>query len=187
MAAHKAQIILTAKTIAFMKYILETERLGLRQFNYGDTVFILNLLNSPGWLEFIGDRNVKTEEDAIRYLQHGPMKSYETSGFGLSLVELKTDETPIGMCGLLKRDYLEHPDIGYAFLPEFMGYGYAFEIASATLAYATQTLNIPTIMAITLPANEKSIRLLERISLKFDKAITPPPDDTKLLLFSNLE
>lgn len=126
-----------------MKYILETERLSLRQLNYGDAPFILELLNSPGWLKFIGDRNVQTEEDAIHYLQHGPMKSYEMFGFGLSLVELKTDETPIGMCGLLKRDYLEHPDIGYAFLAEFMGYGYAFEIASATLAYVTQTLSIP--------------------------------------------
>jgi RimJ/RimL family protein N-acetyltransferase len=168
-----------------MKYILETERLRLRQLNYGDTVFILNLLNSPGWLEFIGDRNVKTEEDAFRYLHDGPMKSYETSGFGLWLVELQIDETPVGMCGLLKRDYLDHPDIGYAFLPEFMGSGYAFEIASATLTYVTQTLNIPTILATVLPTNKKSIRLLEKIGLRFDKTIISPSDNTKLLLYSN--
>lgn len=167
-----------------MKYIVETERLRLRQFTLGDTAFVISLLNSPGWLEFIGDRNVKTEEEAVRYLQNGPMNSYETAGFGLSLVERKTDETPIGMCGLMKRYYLEYPDIGYAFLPEFMGYGYAFEIASATLAYVTQTLRIPTVMAITLPANQKSIQLLEKIGLQFDKTITSPPDNTTLRLYS---
>jgi RimJ/RimL family protein N-acetyltransferase len=89
------------------------------------------------------------------------------------------------MCGLLKRDYLDHPDIGYAFLPEFMGYGYAFEIASATLTYVTQTLNIPTILATVLPTNKKSIRLLEKIGLRFDKTISSPSDNTKLLLYSN--
>ncbi|MDB5242087.1 MAG: acetyltransferase [Spirosoma sp.] len=168
-----------------MKYMIETERLRLRQLTDGDTPFILELLNSPGWLEFIGDRNVRTEEDATRYLRHGPLKSYETHGFGLSLVELKPGETPIGMCGLLKRDYLEHPDIGYALIPEFMGQGYAFEIASATIAYATQTLNIPIVLATVLPTNEKSIRLLEKIGLAFLRTITAPQDSTELLLYSN--
>lgn len=104
-----------------MTYILETERLILRQFTIHDTKFIIELVNSPGWIENIGDRNIKTEEQARRYLQDGPLRSYEVNGFGLSLVEIKNDGTPIGMCGILKRDNLENPDIGFAFcrhLPE---------------------------------------------------------------------
>src|SRR6478736_8102385 len=116
-----------------MKYILETERLQLRQFEIDDAEFIVELVNTPGWLKFIGDRNIKTTEDAIRYLQNGPMKSYQENGFGLSLVEEKGNRKSIGMCGILKRDSLENPDIGFALLPEFVGKGYAFEIALATV------------------------------------------------------
>lgn len=145
--------------------ILETERLRLRKFTLGDTKFIIELLNSPGWIEFIGDRNLKTEEQAIAYLQNGPMKSYVQNGYGLSMVETKEGQ-PIGMCGIINRDTLEHPDIGFAFLEEFTGKGYAYEIASATLSYAMNTLNIAKIVAITLPRNTRSIKLLERIGMK---------------------
>src|SRR5690348_11717563 len=100
-----------------MKKILETERLVLREFDLDDTPFIIELLNSPGWLKYIGDRHVKTDDDAKRYLQNGPMKSYADNGFGLCMVML-TDGTPVGMCGIINRADLEHPDIGFAFLPE---------------------------------------------------------------------
>lgn len=168
-----------------MNYTVETERLALRPLQEGDAQFIIELVNSPGWIAFIGDRNIRTQDDAVRYLREGPMKSYETNGFGLSLVELKTSGVPIGMCGLLKRDSLEHPDIGFAFLPEFMNRGYAFEIASATMAYAERVLNISEIWAITLPANQRSIRLLEKLGLKFVRTITSPTDHAGLLLYSN--
>ena len=125
------------------KIVLETDRLTLRQFTIHDTDFIISLLNSPGWLEFIGDRNVKTQEQATDYLLNGPIKSYHENGFGLSLVELKHPQKPIGMCGLLKREYLEHPDIGFAFLPEYSGKGYAYEIAKATMDYAEAMLKMP--------------------------------------------
>ncbi len=168
-----------------MNYILETERLRLRQFEISDAPFIVELVNTPGWLEFIGDRKIKTNEDAIRYLQNGPMKSYEQNGFGLSLVELKSDQTPIGMCGILKRDSLENPDIGFAFLPEFSGKGFAFEIAQATLNYAKHKLKLETICAITISSNIKSIQLLKKIGLVFVKTIRDPKDNSELQLYSN--
>jgi RimJ/RimL family protein N-acetyltransferase len=168
-----------------MNYILETERLQLRQLEVTDAPFIVALMNTPGWLEFIGDRQIKTNEGAIRYLQNGPLKSYEQNGFGLSLVELKKDQTPIGMCGILKRDSLENPDIGFAFLPEFTGKGYAFEIAHATLNYAKDKLKLETIYAITIPSNAKSIQLLERIGLSFLRSIDNSNEISKLHLYSN--
>lgn len=168
-----------------MKYIIETERLLLRQFTLTDTKFILELVNTPGWLEYIGDRNIKTHEQAKEYLLNGPLKSYEVNGFGLSLVALKSDLTPIGMCGILKRDNLENPDIGFSFLPEYTGKGYAFEMASATMAFAKDILQLPSIFAITVPHNTSSIKLLEKIGLKFMKRFTFPNGDEELLLFSN--
>jgi len=167
------------------KIILETDRLTLREFTIDDTDFIISLLNSPGWLEFIGDRHVKTEDQAKQYLLNGPIKSYQENGFGLSLVELKHNKTPIGMCGLLKRDYLEDPDIGFAFLPEGTGKGYAFEIVNATMNYAKDTLNMPRVLAITLPSNKSSIKLLEKAGLKFLKNTSSPTGTDVLMLFSN--
>lgn len=168
-----------------MKYILETKRLTLREFTLGDAKFIIQLLNSPGWIEFIGDRNVKTEEQAKDYLLNGPIKSYKENGFGLYLVEIKNDGTPIGMCGLLKRDKLENPDIGFAILPDFFRKGYAYEIAMATMDYAKDVLKIHCVMAITIPSNKATIKLLEKIGLKFIKTISFPNETEELKLFSN--
>jgi len=167
-----------------LKYILETERLRLREFNLNDTEFIIELLNSPGWIRYIGDRNVKTKQQAVEYLHNGPLKSYRENGFGLSLVETKEGQ-PVGMCGIIRRDTLEHPDIGFAFLEEFTGKGYAYEIASATLAYAINELKLPEISAITLPENANSIRLLEKIGLKFVRSFRNDNSEEYLLLFSN--
>jgi len=163
---------------------LETERLILREFTFGDAEFIISLLNSPGWLQFIGDRNVKTIDDAKNYLLNGPMKSYSENGFGLSMVETKNGHTPIGMCGLIKRVTLEDIDIGFAFLPEFAGKGYAYEIASAMMAHAKNILGINKIVAITVEDNEHSIKLLNKIGLKFEKRIQFPEDEEVLMLFS---
>ena len=167
-----------------MNYLLETERLGLREFVSDDAIFIVELLNTPGWLQFIGDRNVKTEEQAIRYLEEGPIKSYKQNGFGLWMVELNTDKTAIGMCGIIKRESLEHPDIGFAFLPQYFGKEYGLEVASATLAYGREKLGIEKILAITVPANEKSIRLLEKIGLSFKEYISATEEGEQLLLYS---
>lgn len=168
-----------------MKFILETERLLLRQFTTDDAKFIVQLVNSPGWIKFIGDRNIKTDEQANKYLQNGPLKSYELNGFGLCLVELKNEKTPIGMCGIIKRDHLENPDIGFAFLPEFTGKGLAFEIANATMKFAKDKLKLPTIFAITVSDNKTSIKLLEKIGMRFNKRFSFPNENEELMLFSN--
>jgi RimJ/RimL family protein N-acetyltransferase len=159
--------------------------LNLREFTLDDTQFVIELLNSPQWLQFIGDRQVKTREQAINYLQNGPINSYWQHGFGLSVVEKKDNQMAIGMCGLIKRDTLENPDIGFAFLPDFFGKGYAFEIASALLLYAKETLLIPSIWAITLPDNARSIRLLEKLGFSFVKTFTFPDSQQELRLYSN--
>lgn len=164
-----------------MKRILETERLTIREFIPSDSGFILQLLNSPGWLRYIGDRNVRSEADAKNYLENGPMKSYRDNGYGLWLVALKESGKPIGMCGLIKRDYLEHRDIGFAFLPEYTGKGYAEESAQAVIDYARNTLLLPVVAAITVPGNASSIKLLEKLGLRQQRMIEL--NSEQLLLF----
>jgi RimJ/RimL family protein N-acetyltransferase len=163
--------------------ILETERLRLREFTPEDASFIIELVNSPGWLKYIGDRNIKTTDQARAYLENGPIKSYHDNGFGLWMAENKVINTPIGMCGILKRETLEHPDLGFAFLPEYMGKGYAFEAATATLTFAKEKLNVQTLCAITVPDNQNSIRLLEKVGMKFNRRICFPNNAEELLLY----
>ncbi len=167
-----------------MEWILQTERLRLRRFTLQDTAFIITLVNTPGWLQFIGDRNIKTDQQAQAYLENGPLKSYRENGFGLSMVERK-DSTPVGMCGILKRGDLEIPDIGFAFLPAFIGKGYAVEIAAATLQHAHTVLEIKNISAITVPANERSISLLEKLGFIFDKTFKFTGSEEELRLYTH--
>ncbi len=150
---------------------------------FDESLFIVQLLNSPGWLKYIGDRGVKTEKDAKLYLQNGPLLSYEKYGFGLYLVGLLETGEPIGMCGLLKRDSLEHPDLGFAFLPEFMGKGYAYEAANAVVVYAREHLRIKTLLAITMPENATSIKLLEKIGMKYSGVVKFPDSKDNLNLY----
>ncbi|HYC83723.1 MAG TPA: GNAT family N-acetyltransferase [Chryseosolibacter sp.] len=166
-----------------MKYITETERLRLRELTLGDTHFIIELLNTPGWLEFIGDRNVKNDEQAKAYLENGPLKSYRLHGYGLWLVEHRETRQPIGMSGILNRDQLDIPDIGFAFLPEFSGQGYAVEMVIAIASLAREKFGIARLAAITVPHNARSIRLLEKIGLKFEKRFRFPDKDEELLLY----
>ena len=166
---------------------LETERLRLRKFTLEDTSFILQLLNTEGWIQFIGDRNVKTDEDAKNYLKNGPLKSYDQNGFGLSMVELKDEKIPMGMCGLLKRDTLEDVDLGFAFLPEFMGKGYALEIADACLHFAFHNLNMKRVVAITVPENKSCISLLSKLGMTHEKNIILPGDSKELAFFTTAE
>src|SRR6476469_10818856 len=122
--------------------VLETERLIVRWLAAEDAGFILELVNDPDWLRFIGDRGVRMLEDARGYILNGPVAMYHRAGFGLYLVELKSSATPIGMCGLIERAGLADIDIGFAFLPAFRGQGYAYEAASATMRYAKETLGL---------------------------------------------
>src|SRR5215217_7318070 len=140
--------------------VLETERLRLRWLVAEDAPFILELVNDPDWLRFIGDRGVRTLEDARGYILNGPVAMYRRAGFGLYLVELKQSAMPIGMCGLIQRAGLADIDIGFAFLPTFGGQGYAYEAASAIMTYAQDTLGLNRVVAIAAPDNQRSIRLL---------------------------
>ena len=163
--------------------ILETERLVLRRLSPDDADFILELLNQPSFLRFIGDKGVRTTEDAVRYIQTGPIASYERFGFGLYLVELKETAVPIGMCGLLKRDTLPDADVGFAFLPAYWSQGYAFEAASGVMRYGRDVLGLGRIVAITSLDNDASIRLLEKLGLKFEGLIKPSEELGEVRLF----
>ena len=163
--------------------VLETERLLLRQFTVEDAPFVLALLNEPSFLRYIGDKSVRDLEGARDYLLNGPMASYQRNGFGLYLMELKDSRAPIGMCGLLKREELPAPDIGFALLPDFWNQGFAFEAAAAVLQDARQRLNIQRLLAITSLDNESSIKLLERLGFRFEKVINLAPDRESLRLF----
>jgi RimJ/RimL family protein N-acetyltransferase len=149
--------------------VLETERLLLRPLTTDDAPFILTLLNEPSFLRFIGDKKVRNLEDARQYILTGPMASYERHGLGLLAVELKASQTPIGMCGLLKREELPEPDIGFAYLPDFWGQGFAFEAAKAVMNDARESLKLNRVLAIVNPDNDASIKLLERLGLKFER------------------
>ncbi len=168
-----------------MKRICETGRLRLREFTVQDAPFIIDLLNSEKWLQFIGERNVKTEPQAKAYLENGPLTSYREHGFGLWAVELKPENTLIGMCGLLKRETLNHPDIGFALLPQYMGKGYGLEVARATMLVAKDTLKLPVVYAIVLPTNTTSINLLQKIGMTFQRNFQFPTKPEALLLYSN--
>lgn len=164
--------------------ISETQRLVLRQMTIGDAAFILELLNDPAWLRFIGDKGVHTIDDAQAYILDGPVAMYESLGFGLWLVELKTSRVPIGICGLIKRDSLEDVDIGYAFLPEHRAQGYALESSAACLHYGHSKLGLRRIVAITDPDNQRSVRLLEKLEMRSAgiQKTAGPDDDTLLFV-----
>lgn len=164
--------------------VIETERLILRRLHVGDAEFIFELVNDPDWLRYIGDKGVKTLDDAGNYIRTGPMAMYERVGFGLLMVESKEDGTPIGICGLLKRDTLDDVDIGFAFLPAFRAQGYARESAAATLAYARDVQNIERVIAIASPDNHDSARLLEKIGLRFEKLLQLSDHGDEVKLFA---
>jgi RimJ/RimL family protein N-acetyltransferase len=165
-------------------YIIETERLRLREFNSTDGELIFELLNSPGWLKYIGSRSISTADDAVNYIESKLQKGYRESGFGFYLVELKATGEKTGMCGLVKREGLDDIDIGFALLPQYENKGYAVESSLAVIQYARSVLNIHKLAAITLPSNLSSIKLLEKLGMKFDKKISIPGDPEELLLYS---
>src|SRR2546422_6429223 len=147
--------------------ILETDRLVLRRLTVEDAEFIFDLLNQPSFLQFIGDKGVRTIDDARNYILTGPIASYERFGFGLYLTELKPTQTPIGICGLLKRETLDDVDVGFAFLPQYWRQGYAFESASAVMAYGRGVFALGRIVALTSPHNDASVYVLNKNGLKF--------------------
>ncbi|MCX2779173.1 GNAT family N-acetyltransferase [Microbulbifer thermotolerans] len=160
---------------------LQTQRLTLRQLTQEDAPLMLAVLNDPDFLRNVGDRGVRTEADARRYIADGIMAMYRRRGFGLYKVELK-DGTPLGVCGLLKREGLGAPDIGFALLPEYRRQGYTLEAARAVMRYARDVIGLTRIVAIALPNNTPSLRLLEKLGLRPEGIIRLPGEDEDLLL-----
>jgi len=164
--------------------VLETERLILRRLTVEDSAFILELLNDPSWLRFIGDKGVRTLEDARDYILKSIVSMYERLGFGLYLTALKGEDVPIGICGLIKRDSLEDVDIGFAFLPRFRGKGYAYESASAVMAYGERSFGLNRLVAITSSDNYGSAKLLEKLGFKFERMVQLSDDSAEVKLFA---
>ncbi len=164
--------------------ILETERLTLRKITVDDAAFMLDLLSQPSFIQFIGDRGVRTLDDAREIIEERYLTAYEQLGFGIYLTLLRDTSIPIGICGLVKRNGLDDVDIGYAFLPRYWSKGYASEAALAVLAYARGTLGMKRILGITTPDNTSSIRVLEKIGLKFERMIRLPGENADLNLFT---
>ncbi|MES2770078.1 MAG: GNAT family N-acetyltransferase [Bdellovibrionota bacterium] len=165
--------------------VLETERLIFRRTNDSDAEFMKKLMNSPGFIENIGDRNIKTLEDAKVHIASKYTASYEANGYGLFTVELR-NKTPIGTCGLVKRDPKEDPDIGFAYLPEFWGKGYAIEAALGVLDYSKNILKLKRVLGITIPSNIGSIKTLEKAGLKFIKMSISEVDGAEIRVYEIL-
>lgn len=164
--------------------MIDTPRLRLRRLTLDDAGFIVELLNDPDWLRFIGDRNVRTPEDARAWLERAPLAMYARLGYGMYLVEVKAGGGSAGICGLVKRDGLADVDIGFAFLPAFRGRGYAFEAAQAALEQARASHGISRVVAISVRENGDSIRLLERLGFRFEATTRLAAGAEELLLYA---
>ena len=161
---------------------IETERLALHEFMDDDADFVLRLVNEPSFLRYIGDRGVRTIEDARRYIADGPIAGYARYGYGLLRVVRKSDGTTVGMCGVLKRDTLPDPDIGFSFLPEFWSQGYALESAGAVMKHSRKVLRLGRILAITTKDNEPSMRLLGKLGFRFDRMVPIGSEELRLFV-----
>lgn len=162
---------------------LETPRLVLRRFELDDAPFVVALLNEPSFIENIGDRGVRSIEDAHRYLRDGPMAMYERYGFGLWRTSRKSDGTPMGMCGLLKRDSLPDVDVGYAYLPAYWGAGFAFEAASAALRHGARQFGLRRVIGVASQGNAASIRVLEKLGMRFEQMYAMRPCEPEVRLY----
>lgn len=163
---------------------LITERLIIREIKTSDAPFFLELFNSKGWIEFIGDRNIKSIKDAEIVLKEKYLSSYVDNGFGSYLVLEKETQKPIGTCGVYKRLDLDHPDLGFAFLDNQVGKGYGIESSKAVLEYVTSNFSLQELYAFTLRTNPRSIHLLEKLGFKENGTYKPEGDDETLLLFT---
>lgn len=164
--------------------VLQTARLTVRHFERADAPFILELLNEPSWVQFIGDKGIKTLADAERYIQDVLVAMYARLDFGLYLVQLKASGESLGMCGLVKRASLEDVDLGFAFLPRFWGHGYAYESSAAVMSHAKMSFGLDRLVAITLPTNQAASTLLRKLGFNFERMFTATASGEELTLYS---
>lgn len=170
-----------------MQRLIETDRLILRELDTAaDAEFIFRLLNTPKFIKYIGDRGVRSSDQARDLIDNRYRASYSDHGYGLYAVEQKADPTTVGICGFVKRDYLDHADIGFAFLPQFEGLGYGFESASAMLTYGRANLDFERVFAITSPDNNVSGKLLTKLGFTFCRVFTTPEGEELKLYEINL-
>jgi len=162
------------------QFALNTERLTLRHFTLDDAAVVLELLNEPLFKEFVGDKGVRTLDDARSYLQKGPLESYVSNGYGVYLTLDTVAKMPVGMCGLFKRDNLEHPDIGFAFFANSCGQGFAVESAGAVIDYSRKTLALPMVCAVANRDNFRSTSLLEKLGFLYKHLYRMPDSDVDL-------
>lgn len=163
--------------------ILNTPRLCMRRLHEDDATFILKLLNEPSFLKHIGDRKVRTLDDACDYIRGQCTGLNGPKEWGMRMIALKNG-APIGICGLLKREFLDHPDIGYALLPEYTGQGYAAEAADSMLNYGRSALGFDRILAIVNPENDRSVKLLKKVGMAFER-MQPGQDGSHVMLFAS--
>ena len=163
---------------------LQTQRLNLRWLTPGDEPLLLAIWNDPAFVHNVGDRGVRTTEEASEALANGPLQLYTDYGYGPFRVALADDDEPIGICGLFKRDNLGDPDIGFALLPDFCGQGLAYEAAAAVTLHARNTLGLKRITAIVSPGNTASIGLIEKLGMRFESMLTMPGDEQEICLYS---
>jgi len=176
---HFLRLYLTPNTLI----VIQTSRLWLQHAQASDAAFFYDLLNTPTWLRYIGDRGIHTQEDARKYIQHGLIRSYEQCGFGLYKMVRKEDRAPIGLCGLVKRPFLPHPDLGFALLPTCMRQGYMYEAGQATLKYAATRLAMKTLLAITALDNFPSQGLLKKLGFSYVKQLKPSPKERVMAVY----
>lgn len=163
--------------------VAATERLLLRWLNASDATFILELVNEPSWIRYIGDKGVRSLEDAQHYIDNGPVAMYARLGFGLYLVELKESGESIGVCGLIKRDALKDVDIGFAILPRFWGNGYALEAAAAVMSYGRKVIRLSRIVAVLSHDNHRSRKLLEKLGFRSEGEVRLQENGERLEMY----
>ncbi len=165
-----------------MKKILATERVYLAEWELSDASFILDLVNTPQWIEHIGDRTIHNIEDATSYIKSLRLP-YGSYGYGFYAMRLTDSDRLIGLCGIIKRMGLDDPDLGFALMPEHEGEGYMFEMCEALLKHAFVKLGLSRVVAITTDQNTRSKKLLERLKMKYEKDVKLPKDPETLKLY----
>ena len=167
-----------------MRLNIETERVRIRALTIIDAGFMMQLMNTATWIKNIGNRNINNKTAASNYIANNIINSYHVNGFGLFLVAQKKDNLPIGICGIVKREGLALPDLGFAFLPQYEGKGFATEAGKAVVKYASESLQIAELAGITKPDNLASIRVLEKVGMEFKQMILLPQDANEFSLYA---
>lgn len=167
-----------------MRLNIETERVRIRALTIIDAGFMMQLMNTATWIKNIGNRNINNKTAASNYIANNIINSYHVNGFGLFLVAQKKDNQSIGICGIIKREGLVLPDLGFAFLPEYEGKGFATEASKAVVKYASESLQIAELAGITKPDNLASIRVLEKVGMEFKQMIQLPQDANEFSLYT---